>query len=130
MFVGVGRVTLDVTPPNTLSRPAEIPSAKACCSTMKGAASFAPRSHHSVTSCLWVTHHGSDLQSCFLLVVLSACLAPGVAPSDPRHTAPFSCLGFCTLLARGVLREGANVQRNPASKVSPRPPHAQNMDQP
>lgn len=47
-----------------------------------------------------------------------------------RHTVPFSCLGLWVVVRVGVLREGAKVQRKPASRVRPRPPQAQNMDQP
>lgn len=46
------------------------------------------------------------------------------------HTVPFSCLGLWVVVRAGVLREGAKVQRKPASSVRPRPPQAQNMDQP
>ncbi len=46
------------------------------------------------------------------------------------HTVPFSCLGLWAVVRAGVLREGAKVQRKPASNVRPRPPQAQNMDQP
>lgn len=46
------------------------------------------------------------------------------------HTVPFSCLGLWVVVRAGVLREGAKVHRKPASNVRPKPPQAQNMDQP